>query len=246
MNVSVCMATFNGERYVAEQIESILPELSGNDELVIVDDCSTDSTRDIIASFGDARIRCHRNERNRGIRFSFERAISLAKREFVVLCDQDDRWVPGRVGMLINTLEKTGAAVVSSNFAPVDGKGNALAMHVSRLREAASTRHVRNIARIFVGRCAYYGCTMALRRRIVDLVLPIPSFVESYDLWIALAANLTGSNAHLEADTVIRRVHGSNASLVPRSLPRKLWSRVILARSIAVIMARSRLRSTRL
>lgn len=77
--ISVCMATYNGERFLNEQIDSILPQLSVYDELVISDDNSTDSTRDIIKSYQDSRIKFFHNEQRKGVTHNFEMALIHSK-----------------------------------------------------------------------------------------------------------------------------------------------------------------------
>ena len=226
------MATFNGERYLAEQVTSILSELGPDDELVVVEDCSTDSTPALLRSFGDPRIKVYDNDRNRGVNYSFGRALSVATGGVIFMSDQDDRWIAGRVRAFIDVLRNTGALVASSNSAFMDGEGKQIAFPIEGVRAADASRHFTNIVGIFTGRTVYYGCAMAMRKRLLDLVLPIPAFVESHDLWIAMAGNLIGANAHLEQETLWRRVHGGNASIVRRSLARKLWSRVIFGVSL--------------
>src|SRR4051812_45092837 len=102
MTISVCMATFNGEKYVARQLESIFGQLSSSDELVIVDDCSTDGTVETIKCFNDPRLILHINERNRREVYSFSRAIQLAKGGMIFMADQDDVWIDGRLAMMEN------------------------------------------------------------------------------------------------------------------------------------------------
>lgn len=238
MKVSVCMATYNGERYLDEQLRSILRQLGRDDEIIIVDDASLDSTPDIIASFADARIRLVRNRTNIGVNQSFARALSLAANDVVFMSDQDDVWVENRVERMRAELIRTGSLLVSSNQAFIDAAGDPTAYPADRVRADASVKHFRNILDIFAGRKHYYGCTMAFRRELTPLILPVPAFVESHDLWIALAANLARRNAHLEADTLRRRLHGENASIVTRPIGKKLWSRVIFVRSLIVLIAR--------
>src|SRR6476469_956135 len=103
--VSVCMATFNGERYVSRQIETILSELSSADELIVVDDCSTDRTLDVVRSIEDSRISVHRNVSNQRQVRSFATAIALARNDILFLADQDDIWIPGRVDLMCEALE---------------------------------------------------------------------------------------------------------------------------------------------
>jgi glycosyltransferase involved in cell wall biosynthesis len=238
--VSVCMAAYNGEPYIHEQVASVLPQLATTDELIVVDDCSSDGTGAAVQAFGDSRIRLYRNERNEGVVRTFQRAMRLARGEFIVLCDQDDRWTEGRVAALVDALRTTGALVVSSNSEFMDAAGRKIPFAFARLAARDSHRHLTNIGRIFMGTAPYSGCAMAFRRSMTDMILPIPRFVESHDLWIAMASNLLGSNAHLEQITLVRRVHGNNVSIVRRSLYRKLRSRLIFALSAALLLIRRR------
>src|SRR5436305_15139268 len=81
MGISVCMATYNGEKFIARQVRSILEQLAPDDELIVVDDCSSDGTVDAIRRLDDPRIAIHCNDRNRREVYSFSRAISLARHE---------------------------------------------------------------------------------------------------------------------------------------------------------------------
>ena len=88
--ISVCMATYNGEKYIQEQIDSILCQLSKDDELVISDDHSTDATCDIIKSYNDRRIKLFLNELAKGVTHNFENALLHSKGDIIFLADQDD------------------------------------------------------------------------------------------------------------------------------------------------------------
>ena len=95
--ISVCMAVYNGEKYIREQIASILGQLAPGDELIISDDGSSDGTLDEARAFGDARIRLLANQLDRGYSGNFENAIRHAGGDIIFLSDQDDVWLPGRV-----------------------------------------------------------------------------------------------------------------------------------------------------
>lgn len=233
------MATYNGARFLEVQLASILRELQPTDELVVVDDGSSDGTIALIESFMDLRITILRNSRNLGPPASFARAISVATGDVIMLADQDDEWVPGRVEALIEALRVPGVLLVSSNSEYVDADGRPVEFPMPPLRARDSDRRLRNIARIFAGRIGYYGCAMAFRRPLKALVLPIPRYVEAHDLWIAMAANLRGVNAHLETITLRRRIHGENASIMRRPLARKLLARVRFARGLLVLSIRT-------
>ena len=90
---SVCMASFNGERYIKEQIDSILLQIGEDDELIISDDGSTDQTVDVICSYRDDRIKFVRNVNRHGCIGNFENALRVASGDFIFLADQDDIWL---------------------------------------------------------------------------------------------------------------------------------------------------------
>jgi len=238
MRISTCIATYNGEKYIGEQLSSIIEQLKPEDEVVIIDDFSTDGTVNVIRSFSDARIKLFLNDQNKGINFSFNKAISLASNDIIFMSDQDDIWLNGRVELMVGRLLETDSLVVASNSEFMDASGKPLFYQVDGVRENESTHHLRNILDIFIGKTNYYGCAMVFRKSLIALIIPIPSFVESHDLWIALAGNLTRSNAHLDQNTLRRRIHCSNASNVKRGIFAKVKSRVILFLCIIVLLLR--------
>jgi glycosyltransferase involved in cell wall biosynthesis len=242
MNISVCMATYNGEAYVERQIASILEQLSPRDEVIVVDDCSTDRTIETLKKIGDSRIAIHVNDRNRREVFSFSRAISLAGNDIIFMSDQDDVWMPGRANLMKQRLIESGADVVSSNLQWIDAAEVPIDVPYDGVAASSSAKHVRNIADILIGKTNYFGCAMAFRREFVPVVTPIPAFVESHDLWIALASNLARSNLHLDEPTLLKRKHDGNATstVSNRSLYRKLRSRAIFALSLAMLVKRLR------
>lgn len=228
---SVCLATYNGKLYLPEQVCSILLQMGGDDELVIVDDASNDGTFEYLKSICDSRVRVFRNESNIGHVHSFEKVIGLARGKYILMADQDDVWLDGRMRDMCDALE-AGFALVSTNSEFMDGEGRIIPPLHPDLEVHESSNYVLNIFRIFTGRAYYDGCAMGLREELRNIVLPIPAYVESHDLWIAMAANVAGSNLHLERRTLRRRVHGTNASVVSRSLIRKLRSRAIFLFSL--------------
>lgn len=245
MTVSVCMATYNGDRYLPEQVATILAQLGPADELVVVDDASKDGTVAYLEGLGDPRIRVHCNTANLGHVQSFAKVIGLARGPYILMADQDDLWIEGRVAAMREALA-SGSALVSTNSEFMDGEGRPIPALHADLVEADSGRHAANIVRIFAGQAFYDGCAMGLRGELRRLVLPIPAYVESHDLWIAMAANAAGSNVHLARRTLRRRVHGNNASVVSRPLGQKLWSRAIFLLSLLHIGQRLLTRRPRL
>jgi glycosyltransferase involved in cell wall biosynthesis len=242
VTVSVCIATYQGERYVERQLRSILEQIGANDEVVVVDDCSRDRTVEIIESLNDPRIKLFRNPVNRREVYSFGRAIEIAQGDVVFMADQDDIWMTGRMQLMLDRLQQSGAALVTSNFDWMDTDERPIDVPYDGVSSTASARHFRNIADIFMGKTNYFGCAMAFKRELIPLITPIPSYVESHDLWIALAANQIGSNLHIDDKTLRKRRHNSNttSTVSTRSLLLKAWSRAIFTRSMLDLSRRAR------
>ncbi|OCW96323.1 glycosyltransferase [Alishewanella sp. HH-ZS] len=239
--VSVCMATYNGERYITEQLISIISQLKATDELIIIDDCSVDRTFDIVTRFseGDNRIRVFKNEFNLGVNQTFDIAINKATGDIIFLSDQDDVWVPGRVEVMKNSLCSQGKSFLSSNFNLIDSSGNLIKSvnDFSLSPGEGFLFNLRNILNIFTGRISYYGCAMCFTKDFARSVTPFPHFVESHDLWIAMAANVKSDCIHLKDITLSRRIHGSNVSVVSRSFKEKFISRFVFMRSLFCILS---------
>lgn len=234
VRVSVCMATYNGGRYIEHQLRSILSELAADDEVVIVDDASTDDTLEVIEAVGDPRVRVIAQPANRGYVRTFEAAIRAATGDVLLLADQDDEWIPGRRVLLVDAAMDAGVA--ASNLVLL-GSDEPLRSPLTgrpwRLRASASHQQARNELRILAGAAPYFGCAMAVRRDMLGGLLPFPAFLtESHDLWIATAANAAGRLRHVEQPTVRRRIHGANASSEkPRGLRPAIESRWMLLRA---------------
>jgi glycosyltransferase involved in cell wall biosynthesis len=204
MRVSVCMATYNGARYLPQQLDSILAQLGPTDELVVVDDASTDETVALLHARGDARIAVHSNERNLGLIATFERALRLAQGEIVFLADQDDVWLPGKVKAMADALQQ--ADLVVSDCRVADQSLNEL--HPSFFRQRGSGPGLlRNLARN-----SYLGCCIALRRELLHVALPFPPQVPMHDWWLGLVGESFGRVRFLRQPLLLYRRHGGNAS----------------------------------
>ncbi len=239
MSISVCMATYNGRLFVARQLTSILEQLGAEDEVIVVDDCSTDGTLDLVRALREPRIRVFQNDQNRGEVYSFSRAILLSRHQFIFLADQDDVWMPGRVSLMKGELT-SGAILVATNFEWMDSNENTIVVPFDGVKACDSRKNLKNIIDIFLGRTTYFGCAMAFQRGLVNFVAPIPRSVESHDAWIAIAANLLGKISHLENATLRKRKHANNATstVSSRSLYMKLRARVVMTIGIGHIAVR--------
>ena len=240
MNISVCMATYNGSSFIYKQIVSILDQLAIDDELIIVDDCSLDTTLDIVSSIIDNRIVVFKNDVNVGVNQSFSRAILAAKGDYIFLSDQDDIWIEGRVRLMIDYLNKNNVYLLTSNFSWINEFDIPVVVHFDGVSSLRSRNYFGNIWDIFVGKTNYFGCAMLFRREMKAYIVPIPNFVESHDLWIAKIGNLLGSQVHLDNITFLKRIHRSNMTSTSsnRRLFAKIYSRYIFLKSLIYILLR--------
>lgn len=204
--ISVCMAVFNGEKYLHEQISSILAQLKQGDELIISDDASTDATLNVARSFGDARIKIHSNSLDQGYSGNFENAISLASGDVIFLADQDDVWLEGRVGKMLAALAQAQLVVCNARF--TDEHLQPLATTLFSLRGGKQGF----IANLYKSR--YLGACMAFKSEILPKLLPFPvrRALCPHDLWITLVAELYYKVTLIDEPLMLYRRHGANAS----------------------------------
>jgi glycosyltransferase involved in cell wall biosynthesis len=201
------MAAYNGARYIREQIASILPQLSGNDKITIVDDASSDETVAVVESFGDARIRILRQASNCGVVKSFERAIREATGEIVFLADQDDVWHPDKIARMMKAFAADReATLILSNGEMIDADGRSLSQRLN-VDERFSAGILSNLLKN-----RYQGSTMAFRREILPAVLPFPRDIPMHDSWIGLVNAIIGRTVYLHDSLLLYRRHESNVT----------------------------------
>lgn len=207
--VSVCLALYNGEKYIREQIESILSELSQYDEVIICDDASSDTSCSIIQSINDPRITLIRNTKNIGHVKTFEKAISLARGDLIFLSDQDDIWVKGKVKKVLAAFQKDNyISLLYHNIKPIDASGNELHINFPEYPEGP-----RNSLRFLVRQLIkpqIFGCACCLNRKKIDGLLPFPKLTYAHDHWIAVWAALNGQIFFLQDKLVKYRQHEAN------------------------------------
>lgn len=194
------MATYNGAKYIREQIDSILSQTIQDFELVVCDDCSTDTTIEILEAYQhrDKRIVAYRNESNLGFKKNFEKAISLCKGEYIALSDQDDIWEPNHLELLLNAIGNN--VLACGNAIIVDEKGNNLGI---TLREQETLDYIppdnlKKAISILLYRNPYQGASMLMKRDILRYILPFPEGGKFHDTWIALVSCFCGGLVYVD------------------------------------------------
>ena len=205
--ISVALSTYNGARYLREQIDSVLAQEGVDLELVCVDDGSSDDTPAILAEYAarDPRVSWSANPRNLGPTASFERAMSLCRGEFIAPCDQDDYCEPGKLRTLLAAIGDADLAYCDSRY--MDGDGRDLGCRVSgHMRMLEGRRPVE-----FLFGNSVSGHASLVRRSLFEQARPFPEGVY-HDWWLALCAAALGQLLCHPSATVLYRQHGRNAA----------------------------------
>jgi glycosyltransferase involved in cell wall biosynthesis len=206
--LSVCMATYNGEKYLRAQLESILPQLESGDELVISDDSSTDKTLGIIRSYNDDRIRLLTGNRFFSPIYNFENALKHAGGKIIALADQDDIWLPDKLALIRRQLDgKTDRpALVMLDGYMIDAEGRRTGQTIFG-RKPPKHGVLANL----YDNC-FTGCTLAFTRPLLELALPFPPGIPMHDSWLGILALLRGEVEFVRQPTMEYRRHGDNLS----------------------------------
>ena len=204
--ISVCMAVYNGEPYIEEQIKSILCQLEDNDEIVVVDDVSTDRSIEKIQMFEDSRIKVILNHENLGHVKTFEKAIVRANGEVIFLADQDDLWKRDKVDKMLLELYQKEADMVISNATIVDSDLKIIEPSYFDYRK--TTTNI--LANMYKQR--YLACCMAFRADCKKWILPFPKGVFSHDSWIGINITYTGKAILVDEPLMFWRRHSNTVT----------------------------------
>ena len=228
--ISVCMATFNGGKFIREQLESILSQLPPDAEIIIADDGSTDDTLLVVDSLNESRIRVLPAERHLGVIYNFERALRASKGEIVFLADQDDVWLPGKVEMCLAALNE---ADLVMHDAFLLGLSDAFESAWGRNGKLSDIRTYRSGVVANWWKNSFTGCCMAFRRKVLDKALPFPKNLPMHDQWLGVVAEKYFKVSYVDEPLVEYRQHHSNATHIgnsPAGILQKIKWRFDLAR----------------
>lgn len=200
MRISICIATYNGGLHIYDQVSSILPQMSADDELIISDNFSTDNTIDIIKNnFYDRRLKIIYCE-SQGVSSNFQNAILNSINDIICLCDQDDIWLPGR-------LDSIRKAHLNYDLVVVNGFIN----HESNISIYDS---ISSAPPFMSSLCknAILGCSMSFNKNVASVTVPFPKIIPMHDWWIYLVSILFFKVTLLKKPLFIYRRHSNNVS----------------------------------
>lgn len=217
MKISVALCTYNGARFILEQLQSIASQTLLPDEVIISDDGSSDGTIEIVEQFSTRapfKLQFFKNSSRLGVTKNFERAISLCSGDIVFLCDQDDVWLPQKIATMVPLFlanEKVG--LVFSNAFITDSQLNRLGHTVwdtFRLdKKGQMTLRSDRATSFLIRRNVITGATAAFRLTLRDKVLPIPD-AWMHDEWIAIIASTISHIEPVDMPLIMYRQHDKN------------------------------------
>lgn len=231
--VSIALATYNGEKYLAVQLDSILQQSYPATEIIIVDDCSQDNTWSILQTYATQhpQIKLYQNKHNLGACQSFARAISLCGGDYIALADQDDVWLPNKLELLLANIGDS--ILIHSDVYIVDANLNILSNTFTKgvMNQQNFTDY------LFANNVT--GCTCMFRREIQKKCWQIPEGFYIHDHYLAICASLLGTIKYLPQPLIYYRQHAGNQigknSRV--DFDKFLHSREIVGKSLKTLIA---------
>lgn len=217
MSVDIVMATYNGARFVKEQIASIQNQSFTDWRLLISDDNSNDDTITIIKEMmqGDERIQLINIKRQGGVIRNFSNALSEAETDYILLADQDDIWQDDRLEKLVEKIKKLDSAndnlpkMIFTDLTLVDEDNNVIADSFYRSNKINPTDNLTNYNLLW--RSTVYGCTCILNKKLLNIALPIPEYAHMHDQWLALMAKKYDGLYFYDFSSIRYRQHSTNA-----------------------------------
>jgi glycosyltransferase involved in cell wall biosynthesis len=205
------MATYNGEKFLNTQVHSILSQLAPDDELIISDDHSNDSTIDILRNFDDSRIKIIYNTGGKGAVSNFQNALLHCKGEIIFLSDQDDIWMNDRMKEAID-MHKKGYDLVACNCILIDENDK----RISPDPYFNSKHPLKRNFFMNLYENSFYGCCMSFNRKALMFSLPFPEKIIMHDVWIGMLAKAKFNCGYIEKCLVLYRRHFGTTSFGKR------------------------------
>lgn len=239
LSTSIAVCTYNGERFLQEQLDSLLRQTQRPDQIVIRDDVSSDGTLDILRAFVPVAeamgimVDLQVNPENVGYRLNFDGALRACTGEVIFLCDQDDVWHADKLGRFCAEFERRpDLLALHSDARLIDGEGRVLPKSLFESLGIGSHQlrmmHRGDALGLLLKRKLVTGAAMAIHRQLLDDALPLPATEWVHDAWLVTLAAMTGRVDSLPESLVDYRLHGGNQlglggnDPLPRSARRKL------------------------
>jgi len=225
-HVSIAMATHNGEAFIREQLNSLINQTECPDEIVIVDDASTDKTYKLLTNFkktSPVTIQLHRNKTNKGVIKSFEIALKNCHGDIVFFSDQDDIWHEKKISCHLKKFEShpdSGFIFSNSRLISEDGKDMQLNLWTATSNDLEDWEIMTEIEQllILIRQNVVYGHTLSIRSCYKNLLFPFSCNTFTHDIWISIFLTALGHNGLIEKTSLVdyRQHHNQVAGATVR------------------------------
>ena len=209
--ISVALATYNGSKFLDAQIQSILNQTYTDFELVIIDDCSTDNTFELLKNYKDSRIILFQNDKNLGFRKNFEKIIQNCSGEYIAFCDQDDAWFPDHLQILLDNIKDNfyiggNALLVNENLED---------MNVTMLQSLGVDfvpEKQEDWFKFLLFTNVFQGTASLVQSDFVKGLLPFSENIKFHDHWLAINAAIKNKVVYINHPLLKYRQHGNNVT----------------------------------
>ena len=204
--VSIVLATYNGEKYLHQQLDSLINQTYKNIEIIIADDCSTDSTVEIIKEYINqySYISLFQQEKNVGYQKNFEKAATLANGEFIAFCDQDDIWLNSKIEILVNHINEDTGYYHDSEIIIGDEP-----LPTQKFSDTIKCANLTNPLQWAIAGSLTLGHAMIVPKKIIKASLPIPDKF-AHDVWVGFTSTLFKGINFINMPLVLYRQHQNN------------------------------------
>ncbi len=212
--IDVLLATYNGEKYIAKQLESILNQTYKNIRVIISDDCSTDNTLKLLKEYEtkDSRIIVYEQSSNLGYVKNFEFLLEKVEANYYMLSDQDDVWLEDKIQKSYDKLINDNVDLVFGDLKIVDENLNVINDSMFKFLKIDKRLKKYNDYRLLYMDNCVTGCTIISKSSFLSIILPLPKTTKYliHDYWIALVVMLNGKVSYMEEKYILYRQHGNN------------------------------------
>jgi glycosyltransferase involved in cell wall biosynthesis len=216
--ISVCIATYNGSKYIRRQLDTILQQLHGDYEVIISDDSSSDNTLDIIRSYNNRRIVILPDQKFRNPIYNFENALKHASGDVIFLSDQDDIWQSTKVEKAMAALNN--CDIVLSDCSIIDADGNVIEESFFKIN-GSGRGFFKNL-----WKNSYLGCCLAFRKEVLKKAIPFPKDIPMHDWWLGIISETFYRITIINEQLISYRRHGVNATPTGEVSNFPYWARL--------------------
>lgn len=220
MKISVVMASYNGAAHIVEQLLSIDNQSLNPDEIIIVDDASTDNTCSLINDFfskTDITGKLVVHEENKGFKNTFLEALTYADGDLIFLCDQDDVWHRDKIKKIASVMDRNKAvSAINTSYNLIDNDGNPISEGIKNKKRSKGKTGLYNVTLENVLKYnVAMGCTMAVKKSVADKLVKYMESVKSFNLphdWMLNIVSAVMDNGlyMLNEELISYRIHGNN------------------------------------